>query len=129
MSEKNVGDMSVICRKEKLLKTSMLSFYGELVTDNKCRRLVGNHVGDIKNGEKDEIGDNFDMNLDSAEKVGKEMKLKEVYTQSAPEPKAREERPATLDNFLADAPVKEVKDQVKFSDQIKNKIKGLRPLQ
>ena len=45
--------MSIICRKEKWLKTNMLSFYGELVADNKCRRLVGNHVGDIKNGEKD----------------------------------------------------------------------------
>ena len=30
----------------------MLSFYGELVTDNKCRRHVGNHVGDIKGGKK-----------------------------------------------------------------------------
>lgn len=39
MSEINVGDMSVICRKGKQLKTNMLSFYGKLVTDNKCRRL------------------------------------------------------------------------------------------
>lgn len=39
MSEKNVGDMSVICRKEKHLKTNVLSFYVKLVTDNKCRRL------------------------------------------------------------------------------------------
>lgn len=31
----------------------MLSFYGKLVTDNKCRRHVGNLVGDFKNGEKD----------------------------------------------------------------------------
>lgn len=79
----------------------------------------------IKNGEKDEIGDNFDMNLDTAEHVGKEMKLKEVYTQSAP----LQDEKGGLDNFLADAPVKEVKDQVKFSDQIRNKIKGMRPLQ
>ena len=39
MSEKNVGDMSVICRKEKYLKTNTLSFYGKWVTDNKCRYL------------------------------------------------------------------------------------------
>ena len=31
----------------------MLSFYGELVTDNKCRRHVGNHVGDFKSGKRD----------------------------------------------------------------------------
>lgn len=53
MSEIDVGDMSVTCRKEKQLKTNMLSFYGKLVTDNKCRRHVGNLVGDFKNGEKD----------------------------------------------------------------------------
>ena len=35
----------------------MLSFYGELVADNKCRRLVGNHVGDIKGGKKRFGGD------------------------------------------------------------------------
>lgn len=52
MSEINVGDMSVTCRKEKQLKTNMLSFCGKLVTDNKCRRHVGNLVGDFKNGEK-----------------------------------------------------------------------------
>lgn len=84
----------------------------------------------LKNGEKDEIGDNFDMNLDTAEIVGKEMKLKEAYNQQAD---FEEERTAQsqgkLDNFLANAPVKEVKDQVKFSDQIRNKIKGMRPLQ
>lgn len=39
MSEINVGDISVTCRKGKQLKTNTLSFYGKLVTDNKCRRL------------------------------------------------------------------------------------------
>lgn len=87
-------------------------------------------TGLIKNGEKDEIGDNFDMNLDTAEIAGKEMKLKEAYNQQADFEEERTARPqGKLDNFLADAPVKEVKDQVKFSDQIRNKIKGMRPLQ
>lgn len=44
--------MSVICRKEKYLKTNTLSFYGKWVTDNKCRDFVGNHVGDFKGGKK-----------------------------------------------------------------------------
>ena len=39
MSEINVGDMSVICRKGKQLKTNMLSFYEKLVTDNKSETL------------------------------------------------------------------------------------------
>lgn len=79
----------------------------------------------LKNGEKDEVGDNFDMNLNSAELIGKEMKLKEAYTPVA----NQQEEKGALDSFLANAPVKEVKDQVKFSDQIRNKIKGMRPLQ
>ena len=84
----------------------------------------------LKNGEKDEIGDNFDMNLDTAEVVGKEMKLKEAYNQQSDfEEERAPQSQGKLDNFLANAPVKEVKDQVKFSDQIRNKIKGMRPLQ
>ncbi len=87
-------------------------------------------TGLLKNGEKDEIGDNFDMNLDTAEIVGKEMKLKEAYNQQSDFEEERTVQPqGKLDNFLANAPVKEVKDQVKFSDQIRNKIKGMRPLQ
>lgn len=53
MSEKNVGDMSEICRKEKKLKTNMLSFYGELLPTINVGDFVGNLVGDFKNGEKD----------------------------------------------------------------------------
>lgn len=87
-------------------------------------------TGLLKNGEKDEIGDNFDMNLDTAEIVGKEMKLKEAYNQKSDFEEERSAQPqGKLDNFLANAPVNEVKDQVKFSDQIRNKIKGMRPLQ
>lgn len=52
MSEKNVGDMSEICRKEKLLKTNMLSFYEELLPTINVGDFVGNHVGDIKGGKK-----------------------------------------------------------------------------
>ena len=51
MSEKNVGDMSVRCRK-KQLKTNMLSFYGELLPTKNVGDFVGNHVGDIKGGKK-----------------------------------------------------------------------------
>ena len=64
MSEKNVGDMSVICRKEKWLKTNMLSFYGKLVADNKCRRhqerrkdlAVMKVIGIIRNEGSDKTG-------------------------------------------------------------------------
>ena len=52
MSEKNVGDMSVTCRKGKWLKTNTLSFYGELLPTKNVGDFVGNHVGDIKGGKK-----------------------------------------------------------------------------
>ena len=54
MSEKNVGDMSIICRKGKVLKTNMLSFYGELLPTINVGDFVGNHVGDIKGGKKND---------------------------------------------------------------------------
>jgi len=83
-------------------------------------------TGLIKNGEKEEVGENFDTNLDSAKIADKEMQLKETYT---PAQGAEREDKGALDNFLANASTTQVKDQVKFSDQIKNKIKRMRPLQ
>ena len=67
----------------------------------------------IKSGEVSISGTNFDMNLDTANKNGKEFKLKEnevsKFKNKNMEPnKSRKER---------------------FSDQIKTKLRDLKPLQ
>jgi flagellar biogenesis protein FliO len=76
--------------------------------------------GLLKTGEKDISGSNFDTNLGTAEEGEKEFRLKEVLSEVA----------VTNESNSSTALVKsEVKDKVRFSDQIKNKVKGLKPLQ
>lgn len=65
--------------------------------------------GLMKDGEKMVAGDNFDTNFDVVEKAEKEFNLKSVID----EPAANQE----------------VTERVKLSDQIKSKVKGLKPLQ
>lgn len=70
---------------------------------------VNDLPGVIKEGEKSLAGDNFDSNYSQAETTEKEFNLKTVL----------------------DAPAEnqETKETVKLSDQIKTKIKNLKPLQ
>lgn len=69
---------------------------------------VNDLPGVIKEGEKAVAGDNFDTNFGQAETTGKEFNLKSVIDMPA---------------------VEEVKESVKLSDQIKSKVKSLKPLQ
>jgi flagellar biogenesis protein FliO len=81
-------------------------------------------TGLIKNGEQEITGTNFDTNMVEASRSEKEFKLKE------------EVEYASLDEMLNDAPAAAksiakapIKDEVRFSDQIKSKIKNLKQLQ
>jgi flagellar biogenesis protein FliO len=74
--------------------------------------------GLIKNGEKIIAGNNFDDSLGDAnvdEKLVTKIKIKEDISQS--------NKQSSLSEFIG------TKDRVKFSDQIKKKVKGLKPLQ
>lgn len=79
-------------------------------------------TGLIKSGEHEIAGSNFDTNLMEADKNEKEFKLKE-------------EEYSSLDDLLNETPAAKsiakapVKDEVRFSDQIKSKIKNLKQLQ
>lgn len=73
--------------------------------------------GLLKDGEKIIAGDNFDDNLGSAngdEMLSEKITLKEDITQS--------NKQSSLSEYIT-------KDRVKFSDQLKKKVKGLKPLQ
>lgn len=75
-------------------------------------------AGLLKSGERSISGTNFDMNLDDAEEdnlLESKVKIKEDITQSNKE--------SSLSDYL------NVKDKVKFSDQLKKKVKSLKPLQ
>lgn len=77
-------------------------------------------TGLLKTGEKDVSGSNFDTNLGTAEQGEKEFRIKEVLSEVA----------VTNEPKTSTALVKsDAKDKVRFSDQIKNKVKGLKPLQ
>lgn len=82
---------------------------------------INDVTGLIKQGEKEIAGDNFDTNLGLAEHSQKDFKLKEVQA-----PVSEEEQGEGLANFLQNNPVG---DQVKLSDQIKSKVKGLKSFQ
>lgn len=73
-------------------------------------------AGFLKDGERKIAGDNFDDNLVSAQAttVEEKVKLKEDITQS--------NKQSSLSDYMG------VKDKVKFSDQIKKKVKNLKPL-
>ena len=73
----------------------------------------------MKEGEKRLIGDNFDQNLGSAEVVKKEFRLKEDISKSEGE--------SLVEGLLNSAEKQE--EKVSLSDQIKSKIKEMKPLQ
>ncbi len=84
----------------------------------------------FKAGEKEISGSNFDTNLESAEKKNPSFKLKEFLNQENLDEITAED---DEENFALAAVTKETKNQksakVKFSQQIKNKVKDLKPLQ
>jgi len=89
---------------------------------------INDVTGLIKEGEKSLAGNNFDTNLGTAETGDKEFKLKEVISPVDAEQETigqNQEAKSLAD--LIDR--EEVRKSVKFSDQIKNKVKGLKPLQ
>lgn len=71
--------------------------------------------GLIKNGEKIISGSNFDDSLNTSSKEDKKFKLKEDISAS--------NKQSSLSDLIGP------KDKVKFSDQLKNKVKNLKPLQ
>lgn len=73
----------------------------------------------MKEGEKRLIGDNFDQNLGTAEGGEKEFKIKENINQS--------EGQDLMENLLKKAENQE--EKVSLSDQIKSKLKEMKPLQ
>lgn len=79
---------------------------------------MNNPAGILKAGEKAISGTNFDESVNVANEdtlLENKIKLKKDITKSNKE--------SSLSDYLG------VKDQVKFSDQIKKKVKGLKPLQ
>jgi len=94
--------------------------------------------GIFNDGEKEISGSNFDTNLESAEEKNPTFKLKEFLNQSSNEDLAADDE---IENFALDAVTKDLNSKgkgtpsknkttkVKFSQQIKNKVKDLKPLQ
>ena len=84
--------------------------------------------GLLKNGEKDVTGTNFDTNLLSANSGEKDFKIKDLgeLTQKIVKETGKDES----GKYSSDMPeIKKQPDKVKFSQQIKNKLKDLKPLQ
>lgn len=96
---------------------------------------INDVAGLIKNGEEEITGSNFDTNLRSANNSNKEFKLKEPAQDYVDYD--------SLDEMLNEAPISSnenatsaaraiektpVRDSVRFSDQIKTKVKGLKQL-
>ena len=79
---------------------------------------VKNKAGLLKEGERQLVGDNFDTNIDDADMMKKEFRLKEIIDRPAKEEKKK------LGDFL-----KGSGEKVKFSDQIKDRVKDLKSLQ
>lgn len=99
-------------------------------------------AGLIKTGEEELTGSNFDTNLYTANKKPKEFKLKEdtiADDYSLDDMLAEAEEPAapvmdrSMNNSMTNAAKAiekaPVKDQVRFSDQIKTKIKNMKQIQ
>lgn len=96
--------------------------------------------GLFKSGEKEIAGANFDTSLVSAEESGKSFKFKDVATQDEGLSKflqQSESKNSITSNDSSDGLIAKIengsiessRDQVKLSDQIKNKVKGLKSLQ
>ena len=73
----------------------------------------------MKEGEKRLIGENFDQNLGTAEDSDKEFKIKENINQS--------EGQDMMESLLKKAETQE--EKISLSDQIKSKLKEMKPLQ
>ena len=89
-------------------------------TDNGIHLIseIRDAAGYLKQGERIIAGNNFDDNLNSAnqdELITDKVKLKEDIALS--------NQKSALSNY------KEIKEKVKFSDQLKKKVKNLKPLQ
>lgn len=89
--------------------------------------------GIFKDGEKEISGTNFDTSLESAEEKNPTFKLKEFLNQESVDEISPED---AEENFALAAVTKEIDNgkkeksaKVKFSQQIKNKVKDLKPLQ
>lgn len=97
---------------------------------------ISDVTGLIKKGEEDITGSNFDTNLYKANKNEKEFKLKEdssINSYSLDDMLNEDNEGVGVDktethalNSIKKTPVK---DQVKFSDQIKTKIKNMKQIQ
>jgi len=91
--------------------------------------------GIFKDGEKEISGSNFDTNLETAEQKNPTFKLKEFLNQDSVEGDDATENFALaavaqeLDSKDKEQSNKDKPVKVKFSQQIKNKVKDLKPLQ
>ncbi len=82
---------------------------------------VNDTTGILKQGEHDVTGANFDSALSNDENLSANIVLKEDISQSKPLEQNR--------GILSSLKKGKNKDQVRFSDQIKTKVKNLKPLQ
>lgn len=80
----------------------------------------------FKDGEKEISGENFDTELDRGNTKEKEFKLKSYDEINQSKESEEGDRPSNLSQFLQENPIK---DEVKISDKIKKKVKGLRAIQ
>jgi flagellar biogenesis protein FliO len=85
---------------------------------------VNGTAGVIKEGEAAIAGDNFDTNLNVANVNEKDFKLKDILS-------SEKDLAGTqyLPDHLKEKSAQKTKDKVSLSDQIKHKVKGLKPLQ
>lgn len=85
--------------------------------------------GLFKEGEKQISGTNFDSTLGQAEETKKEFKLKEFLEAGNEDESADETDSVALRAIEKEMAAAKESQKVKFSDQIKSKIKDLKPLQ
>ncbi len=88
-------------------------------------------TGLLKEGEKQLSGSNFDSTLGNANENPKDFKLKDFLSQNDQEEKASESQEDSIALRAIEKEMAAAKEsqKVKFSDQIKSKIKDLKPLQ
>lgn len=82
--------------------------------------------GLIKEGERSVAGNNFDTTLNQAQTYSKDFKLKDEVLSSPSKSTGEAASESGLAQLLDEKPVQ---DSVKLSDQIKNRVKGLKSLQ
>jgi flagellar biogenesis protein FliO len=89
---------------------------------------INDVAGLLKEGERSIAGNNFDSSLGTAQSTEQNFKLKEVITpiNTEDEIKGQNQEAKSLADLIDR---EEVTKSVKFSDQIKSKVKGLKSLQ